>query len=211
MPVTTARTPRQDRSKASLERMLDVTEQLLVERPQDSFTLQQVSELSGASIGSISFRFGSKDHLTQAALLRALERIMAQEADMIARVRTDAWNIDTFVTSYVSEFADFLQANGPLLRQVMRQAARDPLLAAKGQLAVTQGAELARQAFLDWRGSFGGTRPEEKVGTVFHIIFSTLARQLGINILGEPAFFQDLQDLKRELAWLTLSYLKSPY
>lgn len=205
------RMPKQGRSRASFERMLDAAEHLLMLHRGDGFTLNEVSEVAGIAVGSIAFRFGGKDLLVRTTLVRALQRIMHDEIQMIDRVREEAWNLDSLVVNYVSDFAEFLRSNGPLMREVMRRASHDPDLARLGQQAVVQGARLAQELFLERRSDMGGTRPEAKVRTAFHIIFSTLSRQLGINILGEPAFFQDLEDLKQELAWMALSYLKSPY
>lgn len=205
------RIPKQERSRASLERIFAATEALLIECDGDQFTLADVSKRAGIAVGSIAYRFVSRDNLIIATLNRTLDRIMSQDAAMIDRVKAAAFNLDSFVMGYVGEFAEFLQSNGPKMRQVMRRAASDPDLGRRGQVAVKQGGDLAQAAFLEWKSDFGGTDPVAKVRTIYNMIFSTLSRQLGINILGEPAFFQDLEGLKRDLGHIALAYLRSPY
>lgn len=205
------RIPKQERSRASLERIFAATEALLIECDGDQFTLADVSAKAGIAVGSITYRFASRDNLIIATLNRTLDRIIAQEAAMIDRAKAASFNFDSFVMSFVGEFAEFLRSNGPPLRQVMRRAASDPDLGKRGQAAVKRGGDLAHAAFLEWQSSFGGTDPVAKVRTIYHMIFSTLSRQLGVNILGEPAFFQDLEELKRDLGHIALAYLRSPY
>ena len=55
--------PQQERSRASFERVLQAATSLLAEKGYDGFTLAEVSERAGVSIGSIYARVKSKDEL----------------------------------------------------------------------------------------------------------------------------------------------------
>jgi len=59
--VALAREPKQDRSRASFERVLDAATALLAERGYSEFTLQELSRRSKVSIGSIYCRVSGKD------------------------------------------------------------------------------------------------------------------------------------------------------
>src|SRR4051812_41941303 len=66
------RTPTQDRSQASLERMLQAALSLMSERASEDFTLLEVSQSGKVSIGSIYHQFRSKDDLVRAVIARQL-------------------------------------------------------------------------------------------------------------------------------------------
>ena len=59
--VALAREPKQDRSRASFERVLDAATALLAEKGYSEFTLQELSNRSKVSIGSIYGRVNGKD------------------------------------------------------------------------------------------------------------------------------------------------------
>lgn len=130
---------------------------------------------------------------------------------MVRQALADSRNLEAYVVRYVADFADFLRTRGPVLRLVMRRSGTDKVVADGGRHATRAGAELATTALLEYQDEFGGGRPRAKAETAFHVIFATLARQLGLNTLGAPAHFQGLADVKVELAWMTVAYLKSRY
>src|SRR5881227_870255 len=69
------RPPLQNRSRASLERVLEAGQQLLEEEGWEGFTVQEVSRRAGVSIGSIYARAPSKDALILAVYDRAMSAI----------------------------------------------------------------------------------------------------------------------------------------
>ncbi len=79
---TQVRTPRQERSQASMERVLSATEKLLRTQLFEELTLQQILREARVSVGSFYGRFASKD-----ALVACLhERYDARQAVLIQRV-----------------------------------------------------------------------------------------------------------------------------
>lgn len=62
--------PRQHRSKATLERILEVAEDLLSERVFESLTMAEVARQAGVSVGVIYTRFRTKSELLPALLQR---------------------------------------------------------------------------------------------------------------------------------------------
>lgn len=69
------REPKQERSRQSFDKAVDATVSLLVERRSDAFTLVEVAQRAGVSIGSIYGRVSSKDDLIRAAQARETARI----------------------------------------------------------------------------------------------------------------------------------------
>jgi AcrR family transcriptional regulator len=74
------RPPMQNRSRETLERVLEAGERLLIEKGWDGFTVQEVSRRAKVSIGSIYARAPSKEALLLAIYDRATDR-MAEEND----------------------------------------------------------------------------------------------------------------------------------
>ena len=77
MPESAVRTPKQKRSRDSQQRVLNTAERLLAEEGFENFTIQQVSQSAGVSIGAIYARFGSKENLLRAVHRAAMEGMRA--------------------------------------------------------------------------------------------------------------------------------------
>ncbi|MCS7008000.1 MAG: helix-turn-helix domain-containing protein, partial [Thermoleophilia bacterium] len=85
MVDTTVRPPKQRRSQASLERVLEASRTLLEEGGFDTFTIQDVSQRAGVSVGAIYARFGSKVGLLRAVHKAAMETIRAEHEALTER------------------------------------------------------------------------------------------------------------------------------
>jgi AcrR family transcriptional regulator len=76
-PVVTQNVPQQARSRATLGRLLDATEQLLEEGGLDAATIPAIAERAGVSVGLVYRRFPDKDNLLRAVY----ERFFARSRD----------------------------------------------------------------------------------------------------------------------------------
>ncbi len=205
-----SRKPQQGRSKASLERMLVAASRLMSERGSEDFTLQDVSKAGNVSIGSIYLRFESKDNLVRAVIADELERIIADEDTMIAKVLAASGSLSEFLPRYVEAYAELLRFHAPLLRLSMLRAVYDPLVAGPGKRSAFRSAEVAVKAILSFEQDLAGTDLLAKADAAYQIVFSTLARQLSLGSTGESVHAQqDWTALKRELAKMCLAYLSS--
>ena len=207
-----SRKPRQDRSKASLERMLAAGRELMLERGSEEFTLQEVSERGQVSIGSIYLRFESKDNLVRGVIAEALEALAAEETDLLQRLDGECADLSSFVSGYVEGYAEVLRRHAPLLRLTMERATYDPLVAKPGKQHALRTETEATAAMLAHAEEFGGSDTKDhkvKAQTAHHIIFATLARQLSLGSSGEAAHDYDWGLLKRELARMCLAYLRA--
>jgi AcrR family transcriptional regulator len=201
-----SRKPQQGRSKASLERMLAAAEQLMIERGNEEFTLQEVSQRGNVSIGSIYLRFDSKDNLVRAVISDHLERMKAEEDRMLAVV-TKSTSLDSFVAAYVEAYAELLQQHAPLLRLTMQRAENDPLVSEPGKRVALRVEDLSTAAMMVYADEMGGKDKELKANSSYHVIFATLARQLSLGSTGGSAHDYDWGKLKRELGRMCLAYL----
>ena len=205
-----SRKPQQGRSKASLERMLAAARDLMLERGNEDFTLQEVSQRGAVSIGSIYLRFESKDNLVRAVIVNALDAIAEEETAMLDRLKAQCRTLGEFVPLYVESYAEVLRGNAPLLRLGMERAAIDPLMSGPGKHHALRATRDGTAAMMLYKDEVGGDDGELKALSSYHIIFATLARQLSLGSTGEAAHDYDWHQLKRELGRMCLAYLRAP-
>lgn len=206
---TVSRKPQQGRSKASLERMLVAARELMLDRGNEEFTLQEVSQRGRVSIGSIYLRFESKDNLVRAVIAAVLAEVALDEGHMLEEVRKASKSLSEFVPTYVEAYAEVLRRNAPLLRLSMERASYDPLVSGPGKQSAYRSAAEGTAAMLAYAAEFGGGDHETKANAAYNIIFSTLARQLSLGSTSESVSASDWNLLKRELGRMCLAYLKA--
>ena len=204
-----SRKPLQGRSKASLERMLATARELMLERGDEDFTLQDVSQRGNVSIGSIYLRFESKENLVRAVIANFLDSLAEEENAMFNSIMANCTTLGEFVPAYVRSYAEVLRRNAPLLRLSMRRASIDPLVQGPGKERALAAAAAGTGAMLAFRQEFGGQDYQTKASAAFQIIYATLARELSLGLAGEAANNYDWELLKGELARMILAYLRS--
>lgn len=202
------RQPRQGRSRASFERMLVATRQLMLERGSEDFTLQEVSELGNVSIGSIYLRFQSKENLLHAVIADELERVATDEQRMIAEALEASPRLADFVPSFVDRYYEVLRDHAPFLRLIMARAAFDPAVSEPGKVTAYLTQSACVTAILSFHDEIGSGDPALRASATFQIVFATIARCLSLGSTVESADAQNWSMLKTELATMCLAYLK---
>jgi len=202
-----ARRPRQDRSKASLERMVAAAISVMVERGNEDFTLIEVSKRGNVSIGSIYLRFGNKDNLVRAAIAEAMIAIDRDEAAMLESLSKTCSTLRDFVPQFVSAYAGLLHDHAGMLRLAMRRAEHDPLIAEPGKAAALKAQAQVQSAMLRYDSELCRDDRDSRTGAAFYIIFATLARQLSLGSSEESATDFEWDKLKQELGRMCLAYL----
>jgi len=208
-PLPLSRAPLQGRSKASLERMQATARELMLERGNEDFTLQEVSSRGQVSIGSIYLRFEGKDALVRAVLVQAMQDLRDAEDAMLERLLRHCRNIGEFVENYIADYAEVLRLHAPLLRLAMLRAQQDVQISGLGKQAADDAVAASMRAFLEYRAEIGGDDPELRAHSAYQIIFATLARRLSLGSTSESSPTQDWDSLKGELARMCTAYLRS--
>lgn len=183
----TVRQPKQQRSRDSAQRVLEAGKELLEELGFEGFTIQQVSERAGFSVGAIYARFGSKENLVHAVHQHAMSEI----ADMTAVLEPGEWTKlapEQFVCEAVRRVAELFRVHRKFLRASMHLGAIDETVAERG----SQGSQMAARTFrslvvsvLD--GRIAHDDPELAADVCFRMVYSTLARQ----VMYGPTFESD--------------------
>lgn len=202
------RKPRQGRSLASFERMLEATKSLMIETGGDSFTLQDVSERGQVSIGSIYLRFESKDRLLHAVIAEELTAILAKERVMIDEVLAETDSLGAFLPLYIARYSAFLEQHAPLLRTIMARAEVDPAVSEPGKETARRSSEMSIAAILTFRDEIKSADPEAKALAVFQIVFATIARQFGLGSTPESSDPYLWGFIKDEISKMALAYLR---
>lgn len=209
MSTTPARAPRQQRSQASFERMIAAAEQLLRERGNDEFTLQEVAKLGKVSIGSIYCRFNSKDELIRAVQARVLEEVNSGQLRVIAEAEEKAGNLRELVMLMVEGIANTLRDHAELMRPMMLRSTNDPVVAAAGKASYAELADRARAAMLSYRHEIRQPDPEQAVHSAYRIIYAAIARYLGFGSAMSAAWEGNWEILKRDVGKMCAAFLLS--
>src|SRR6266516_4055807 len=201
------RPPKQRRSQASLERVLETATKLLAEKGFEAFTIQDVSQRSGVSVGAIYARFGSKENLLRAVHQHVMET-MRDEHTAVAAVdsRPDGTARDAILGA-VSSAADIFRGNEPLLSAFMHIGALDSEIAKRGSESSIELARQFEETILHHRKEIGHRDPEKAVDVAFRMAYCTFARQVMYGPTFESDRTIDWDDLVDEVGTACAAYL----
>jgi AcrR family transcriptional regulator len=201
------RAPKQDRSRASFERVLDAAARLMEERGYSGFSLSDVVARSRASIGSIYGRVGSKDELIRAAQQRVLARLELEQADMYARIRRRSLPLPGLITALIREMAGFLGRNAQILNAFMARAQADHAVHAFGERAYQHAQLDFKMLLIERRGELTVADADHAADVCFALMYSSLSHQFGVGRLPGNSESADLEALIKDLSAVLLAYL----
>lgn len=202
-----ARAAKQDRSRASFERVLDAAEELLREKGYGAVTLNDVSRKAKVSIGSIYGRVDSKDHLLRALQVRVLDRIDLEQHAMINRIRRRELPLHELVPTVLRELANYLRRHAAILSVFMERATADPVIASTGKRRFQELARDVELLILDRKAEIGHPQPEHAARTCVSVAYASLARYLGLGSSPDVAGEGDWKQLVDDLGLMCLYFL----
>lgn len=202
-----SREPRQQRGKASFERMMTAAEALLIERDSGNFTLTDVSQIGKVSIGSIYFRFDNKDALLRAVHERVMDRLEQDHPKIVMRARTRSTDTYTLILALVDEIADFLKTYGPVMRPLMMRATADEFIRDRGHKAFRDMETHLADELLSHAGDFKVADPKAAVATVIAAVYATLARELGFGMVEKQFDEANWARLKAHMGQMAAAFL----
>lgn len=178
------RAPKQDRSRASFERVIDAAMHMLRESGHADFTLSEVSRRSKVSIGSIYCRVDGKDELVRVLQQRAYEQMDREYAEIINRIRRRNLPLERRVPLLVREKAELLRSYATIFNAMIELAPGDPQIAATGKLFYSNHQLDWRLLILECRSQITHPDPEHAANFSFALVFSMVARHLGLGLRG---------------------------
>lgn len=204
------RTPQQDRSRASFERVLDAAAGLLEERGHESFTLLEVSRRSGVSIGSIYCRVDSRRNLLHAVQDRFVTRINLEHSKLIETAGSKGQSLSMIVPHVVRGVADLLSRNAAILRAFMALSKVDPRIEREGKKSYDDLASKVTSLLLGHASEIRHPAPEHAVDFCFNVLYVVLGGFLGFgNDVGTAK--SDWNQLAEDLGIICSSFLLSEW
>lgn len=170
--------PQQERSRASLERVLEAGTTLLEEAGYQGFTLAEVSRRANVSIGSIYARVSSKDDLFHAIHEREVARIAAEHDGLGDPQRWSDLATRDLVVAAVAEIGAVFHQNSEILRVIMHRGIVDTTTASRSAAGASAIGDQFETLLLTRRDDVAHADAELAVDVAFRMAWSTFARQI---------------------------------
>jgi AcrR family transcriptional regulator len=122
------RAPRQERTHQSLERLLDVTAQLLRDKPFDELHVRELALRAETSVAAFYRRFKDKDGLLHALHERRCEEAFATADDALAPAHWEGANIQEILSTIFPFLIEIMRPNENLYRAIYQRAISDTLM-----------------------------------------------------------------------------------
>jgi AcrR family transcriptional regulator len=119
---TSARPPRQERSRETLTRLLDATEAVLAEGGLEAATVPAIARRAGLSVGTVYRRFPDKDALLRAVYFRLFERAREQNAARLDPALYRGLELETVLGAMVRGMVHYYRERRTLLQAMHRYA-----------------------------------------------------------------------------------------
>jgi AcrR family transcriptional regulator len=188
--------------------MLDTALALLRERGNDDFTLQDVARQGAVSIGSIYYRFESKDELIRAVHTRTMQTLRVDELKTLAKMAERDNDLNTLVPAMVEYVSEMFKRHASSMAPMMVRAASDPVIASLGQRRYVEFADEVSAMLIAHKAEIRQPDPVRAVEAAYRIFYSTVARYLGLGMSPTTVGQGDWTVVKDDLADMILAYLK---
>lgn len=208
-PQSKIRQPRQNRSKASQEKIFSGAINLLTECGPEEFTLQELSKRTKVSVGSIYYRFDNKEVLLSELQKREYKKIYQALADTMNRIEQQKLDLTLTLLTANRAYADHLKDNAPLIRAFMKIALTDKIISTTGTHIYHQSQALYENLILANADEIKRTDKEKAVHSCFRILHVSFARYLGFGSLEPITDNLSWQELLDEVVEIQRYYLLS--
>jgi AcrR family transcriptional regulator len=178
---SSVKAPKQDRSRASFDRVLDAAVELLKEQGYQGFTLQEVSKRSRTSIGSIYCRVQGKDDLFHAVQDHVLAKLDAEMESILEPSKWENVEPGKLILFLVRELAEYLRRHTPILRALISRELADPVVMKKGKKAHWRVAERFQSLLMRHAAEFNHPNPEQATAFCFNLTYASIAKHLDID------------------------------
>jgi AcrR family transcriptional regulator len=192
MAVGTKVDGRKEAGERTRRRLLDATRALLAERDEDAVALRDITASAGANVASVSYHFGSKEALCRAAIVDAVETVVAaQIADL--RALGEEATLDEIASAMARPVVKALSGPPSDERRRMRIVARavtdpPPGLREPIEAAASRGCAELLPAL---RRAVPGVSDDElrfRVESVASIVHRLAAGTMGLELESKPEY-----------------------
>lgn len=199
------RPPRQARSRATLERVLNAGVEILEEGDWEAFTTAEVCRRGGVAVGSLYSRFPTKRALLLAVQERILERLEAEERQIFDEAGWVGVDAHETIERAVREVVDLFRRHQVVLRVLMARGEYEPEVRLHGSASARRLGEDFEHRILARREKFRHPDPALAVEVATRLLLDTLARRITTPASLQSGISWDV--LAEELVVVVSSYL----
>src|SRR4051812_34055599 len=113
--------PRQDRSRATLGRLLEAAQEVLTEVGAERATMAMICKRAGLTTGAVYRRFPGKDALLRHVYASFIDELESRNANVIAE-RVRAESLEELARALVTRIVSQYRAHAGFLRALVRYA-----------------------------------------------------------------------------------------
>lgn len=204
------RTPCQQRSRNSLERILKTAESLIRSKGFEALTVAEVVRRSHTSVGTFYARFRDKTALLMAVQERVIAREEKQMRDQVARVDWSKLTLEESVRKLVDIKREVARGNEKLYEAFVIHGATDAAIRERGYRSKAALEDLEVQILMDHADEIAHPDPEKAIRVACRVWQAAREEQVQRSRSGVRAGSVPEDLLLQELADVVIAYLKTP-
>jgi AcrR family transcriptional regulator len=197
--------PQQQRTRASLERMLDATEELLALRGFEDISIAEIAKASASSVGGFYRRFRDKDGLVQALHERFCAEAKATAERALDVERWHSRPLPDVLAAVVRLLVTIHRARHGLMRVFLHRAMRDPLVAERNAALFAHLDGVLRALLLDHASEIARPDPADAATFGLHVVVGALNEATMVRTVSSDANADGR--FQEELTRMLASYL----
>lgn len=208
--INIVKTPCQQRSRDSLERILKAAETLISSKGHEALTIAEVVRRSHTSVGTVYARFPDKVALLHAVHERVILRDLEEFREHLADVHWDALSLDETVMQLAAIKRAQAKGMERLYEAFVVHGATDPVLRAEGYRVKGLNEDLEVGILMSHADEIGHDDPEEAIriaSRIWQAAREEMVQRSKSGIPGPGGVPQDI--LMEKLDLVIIAYLKN--
>jgi AcrR family transcriptional regulator len=206
-PLSWVRRPQQDRSRKTLERLLDATEEIIRDRGIDAVTIPTIVQAARSSVGSFYARFPNKAALLSVLHERACEQSIATAEAALEPSRWRGVATSDVVRTFVGFVVHLFRERRSMMLAFTTTLALEPGFAQRRARTAAVIGRLFRALLLERRASIGHPSLDRAVDMSLRAVTATLEQRNAFDESGVADVAVEDATLVEELSRLVLRYL----
>jgi AcrR family transcriptional regulator len=200
--------PQQDRSKRTLERLLDAAEHIIRTRGVAALTVPAVAQEARSSVGSFYARFPDKSALLSTLHERACEQSLATAQAALDPARWEGVTTESLIRAFVAFAVQVFAERRSMMLAFTAELASDPGFVERRARTAAGIALALRRVLLDRRAFIGHPDPERAADMSLRLVTSVLEQRNALDAAGLAESRVDDEALIAELSRVVLRYLE---
>jgi AcrR family transcriptional regulator len=201
------RAPQQDRSKRTLERLLDSAEEIIRARGVAALTVPAVAQAARSSVGSFYARFPDKDALLRTLHERACEQSVLTAEAALDPARWEGVKTTEVIRAFVGFAVHVFAERRPMMLAFSAELASDAGFAERRARTAAAIARALSRLLLPRRAEMRHPDPERAIAMALRMVTGVLEQRNGLDAAGVPEVAVADAVLVDELTRAVLRYL----